>query len=324
MPQHYIRPSTKKKQSAVYKTGKLSRSTRFARRSIDKKWLILIACVVATFIFAIILGNILGDKAQNSQNNINNAASSSSLGMPSLDKTSPKLSLHAYYADMSGADPNVSLSEQTGAAREKGNALYFEIRNGGKLMYSSAKAEELGYSQSTNLALSRLGNHFDYYSDYSVGYFKSDFSAELGNEERMQIQSEEALLIAEATSGIFDQIIIEFSGEVHRYNAVYYQTYLLNLKLACEGTPIGVKLPYSFLTNSSNSSVAAEIFSIADFCAVDLGSKSEDELKESVEPISYFIERYNAVLIISGGDETALAARISALESKGIKSYIVK
>ena len=286
--------------------------------------MILVFCMLASFLFAIILGNILGDKAHDSQNNINNAGSSSSLDAPSVDKTSPKLSLHAYYADMSSADPNVSLSEQTGSSRSKGNALYFEIRNGGKLMYSSEKAEEFGYSQSSNLALSRLGNHFDYYSDYAVGYFKADFSADLNNEKRMQAQSEEALLLAEAVSVAFDQIIIEFKGEVHRYNAVYYQTYLLNLKLACEGTPIGVKLPHSFLANSSNSGVISEILSIADFCVIDLGSKSADELKVSLDSISYFAERYNAVVIINTDDDSTLSERISALESKGFKSYIVK
>lgn len=323
MPQYHHKPTPKKTSSNVYKEGKLSRSARFSRRHIDKKWSILAICLLASFLFAIILGNILGDKAHNSQNNINNAGSSSSLGVPSVDKTSPKLSLHAYYSDMSGADPNISLSEQTGSSRSKGNALYFEIRNGGKLMYSSDKAAELGYSQSSNLTLSRLKNHLDYYNDYAVGFFKSDFSASLGNEDRMQTQSEEALLLAEATNGIFDQIIIEFTGEVHRYNAVYYQTYLLNLKLACEGTPIGVKLPYSFFTNTSNTSVIAEIFSIADFCMVDLTSKSSDELESSIEPISYLTERYKAVIMISG-DNSTLADKIEILESKGIKSYIIK
>ena len=323
MSQYHIKPTQKKTSSNVYKAGKLSRSTRFSRRHIDKKWTILAICLLASFLFAIILGNILGDKARNSQNNINNAGSSSSLGVPSVDKTSPKLSLHAYYSDMSGADPETSLSAQTGDARSKGNALYFEIRNGGKMMYSSDKAAELGYSQSSNLTLSRLKNHLDYYNDYAVGFFKSDFSASLGNEDRMQTQSEEALLLAEATDGIFDQIIIEFAGEVHKYNAIYYQTYLLNLKLACEGIPVGVKLPYSFFSNSSNTSIVAEIFSIADFCVVDLTSKSADDLKSSIEPIAYLTERYKAVIMINGDDST-LADKIEILESKGIKSYIIK
>ena len=145
MAQHYQKTSTKKKPSNVYKTGKLTRSTKFTSTRINKKWLILFICLVATFLFAIILGNILGDIAHNSQSNINNAGSSSSLGTPSVDKTSPKIALHAYFADMSSADPSVSLSEQTGAARERGNSLFFNMQyDGGKLIYSSPKASELG------------------------------------------------------------------------------------------------------------------------------------------------------------------------------------
>ena len=324
MAHNYRRPSTKKKPSNVYKAGKLTRSAQFSSRKIDKKWMIIISCVLASFLFAIILGNILGSIANNSQNNANNAGSSSSLDAPSVDKTSPKLSLHAYFADMSSADPNVSLSEQTGSARSKGNALYFVMKNGNKMAYSSPTSSELGFAQSENLALSRLGNHFDYYNDYAVGLFNSDFSADLENKARMKIQMNEALVLAEATEGVFDQIIIEFSGEVHRYNAIYYQTYLLNLKLACEGVPIGVELPYSFLTNSSNSGVVAEIFSIADFCAINLGSQTPDELSVSVEPLAYFTERYNAVIMLDESDPATLEARISALEEKGIKNYIVK
>lgn len=324
MAQNYHIKSQKKKPSTVYKTGRLTRSTRFSNRKLDKKWIIILSCVLATFVFAMILGNILGYVAHNSQNDINNAGSSSSLNAPSMDKTSPKLSLHAYFADMSSAAPEASLSDQTGEARSKGNALYFEMKNGSKMMYSSPKLSELGYAQSDNLALSRLGNHFDYYNDYAVGLFKSDYSASLGNESRMKIQMNEVLVLAEATDGVFDQIIIEFSGEVHRYNAIYYQTYLLNLKLACEGTPIGVKLPYSFLTSSSNSGAIAEIFSIADFCVVDLGTKTAIELKESIEPLAYFTERYSAVIIINSDDPNTLEERISTLEENGIKNYIVK
>lgn len=314
-----------KKSSNAYKRGKLTRRARFtSTKSIDKKWLIVIGCVLFSFLFAVILGNILGDKAKDSQNDINGAGSSSSLNAPSVDKTSPRVSLHAYFADLSTADPNISLSEQTGAAREQGNALFFNMRTGGALIYSSPKSTELGFSSAYDLTLDRLNNHFDYYNDYAVGLYRSDFSAELDAESRMNTQTKDALVISEATKSAFEQIIVEFSGEVHRYNAIYYQTYLLNLKLACEGVPIGIKLPYSFFISSANSGVITELLSIADFCVIDLGSQQKDELLASLDPLVYFTERYSAIIMLDAGDPATLGERISALESKGIESYIIK
>ena len=322
MAQAYRPP---KKSNNVYKTGKLTRVARFSSpRKIDKKWLIILGCVLFSLIFAIILGNVLGDKARNSQNDMNQAGSSSSLGTPNVDKTSPRASLHAYYADMSTATPGASLSDQTTKARESGNALFFNLRESGTLIYSSPKASALGIACRDNLTLERLNNHFDYYNDYAVGLYKSDFSADLDTENRMNVLSKDVTLLCEATNGAFDQIIVEFSGEVHRFNAIYYQAYLLDLKLACKNIPIGIKLPLSFLTSSSNSGVVADLLSIADFCAIDLGSKGVEELKSSLDPLVYFTERYSAVIMLDHGDESTLNERISALESKGIKSYIIK
>lgn len=321
MAQAYKRPN---KSSNVYKTGKLSRESRYSTRKVNKKLIIVIGCVLFSFLFAIILGNVLGDKAQNSQNDINQAGSSSSLGIPSVDKTSPKTSLHAYYADMSTADPNVSLSEQTENARSLGNSLFFNMCESGALIYSSAKASALGISCRGNLTLDRLKNHLDYYNDYAVGLYKSNFSADISAEERINIQSKDTLLLMEASSGVFDQIIVEFSGEVHRFNATHYQVYLLNLKLACEGVPIGIKLPLSFITDSANSGAIAELLSVADFCTIDLGSKTASELAIALDPLVYFTERYNAIIMLDKGDSSALEERISTLEAKGIKSYIIK
>ncbi len=315
-----------KNPNKIYKEGKLSRSSRFSTRSgkTNNTVIVIVGCVILSFLLAMLLGNFLGDRAHDSQNSINNSGSPSSLGVPSVDKTSPKVKCHAYYADLTGADPNVSLSEQTGSARDSGNALFLELNTGEALIYSSSKAEELGYAQRDNLLLSRLGNHFDYYNDHAIGLFRSDFSSKLGAESRMKTQTNEAILLAEAAKIAFDEIIVEFSDEINKDNAIYYHTYLLNLKLACSGTPIGVRVPLSFLTGASNSGVISELFAIADYCVVDLGSRSAEDISASLDPLAYFIERYGAVVMISAVESSTLADRIAALESKGVKSYIVK
>ena len=321
------KPNTPKKPtqnySNAYKKGKLSRRARFVTKKVNKTFVVVALCVLFTFIFAMILGNILGNKAENSQNTTTNAGGSAGITPPKADKVSPHESLHAYFADMTGADPEISLSEQTGGAREAGNSIFVELRTkGGALIYSSEVAEELGFAQSDNLTLSRLGNHFDYYNDFATGRFLSDFSHTLNTEKQLEISKNEALLLKEASEIAIDQIIVEFSGNITRENVIYYCSYLLDVKLACEGTPVGVALPLSFLSNANNSGSIAMLLGIADFFVFDLATENEDEIATLLSPLAYIIERYNGVASLVDG--ASLESVIKALGDKGIGSYIVK
>lgn len=318
-------PKNPKKKTAVYKQGKLTKNNRFATNSIN--WTIVIVCcsIIASFVFAILLGSFLGDKAHSSQSTTTPAGDSSTLIPPKSDKVSPQKELHAYFADMTNADPNISLSEQTATARESGNALFFDLRNAdGSLVYSSSVATELGFSQNSNLKLDRLANHLDYYIDYAVALFESYFASTLDAEERMAIQNAEALLLKEATEKAFPQIIIEFSHDITRDNAIYYQSYLLNLKLACPTASVGIKLPYVFVSDSNNSGVIAAFMGIADFYVLDLGSRGEAEIASSVASLVYFNERYEGVIMLDSSDAESLAKRIDALLTNGVKNYVIK
>ena len=118
-----------KSSNNLYKKGKLSKNARFNPKKINWTPLIVLACVLATFIFAVILGNALGEKAQGSQNTPSTTENPSNLTPPSTDKVSPYKNLHAYFADMTDADPEKSLSDQTAVARNRGNSLFISIKN---------------------------------------------------------------------------------------------------------------------------------------------------------------------------------------------------
>ena len=311
--------------SNAYKRGKLSRQTKFATKSVNKTFLAIVLCVVFTFIFAVILGLYLGNVAEQSQNTTTTPSGASGVTPPKADKVSPHENLNAYFADMTGADPEKSLSEQTTTAREVGNALFFNLREAnGTLIYSSAAAEELGFEQKSNLTLSRLGNHLDYYDDFAVGLFTSDLSHTLSIEKQLKIQSNEALLLAEAAEVAMDQIIIAFSGTITRENAVYYCSYLLNVKLACEGTPIGISLPLSLISDPNNAGLVADLLGIVDFFVIDLGTKSADEISSTLAPLVYLIQRYNGIAFISNANADTFEARTKAISDKGMQGYIVK
>ena len=78
------------------------------------------------------------------------------------------------------------------------------------------------------------------------------------------------------------------------------------------------------MNNSDNAGSVASLLDIVDFFVVDFGSASADEIKTTLSPLIYFVERYNCVAILSGTNESTLEDRIAALEDKGVKSYIVK
>lgn len=310
-----------------YKSGRLSRANRFSRQKVNLTPIIVLACVLISFILAMILGNYLGDIAEQSQNTTTTVGDSSQLTPPTVDKVNPSVNLNAYLADMTGADPEQSLSLQTESARDNGNALYVElIDSNGKLIYSSDKSSDIGYPSRDNLTLDRLANHFAYYDDYAVAHFKSSFSAELNANERVKTQADEILIISEACESAFEEIIIEFDGNITKNNVIYYQSYLLNLKLACPGVPIGVQLSYSFLANSDNSGLVADIMQYADYYVFDIGELDANAIDGALAPIIYLLERYENVVMLHRGtnDSAELVARIEALRNKGVESYIIK
>lgn len=317
--------SPRKPSNNIYKKGKLSKSTRFSHRHIKWTPIIVLICVIATFIFAIIFGNILGKRADGVQGSTSSISGDLGLNPPSADKVSPHDKLNAYFVDFADADPEISLSEQTSLAREQGNALFVSIKNeSGKIIYSSDKVQELGFDCLDNLTLSRLKNHFEYYDDFAVGFFKSDFSANLEEGEALKLQTNEILLLKEATDTAFDQIIIEFSGKITKNNVIYYQSYLLNLKLTCSQTPIGIKLLPSFLQNSENAGCVAKLMESVDFFVLDTEDLSTDETKSTLEELIYFVQRYDCAIILSGEDDVSLEDKIALLNQKGTDSYIVK
>lgn len=319
------KPIAARSSNNLYKKGKLSKNARFSPRKIKWTPIIILVCVLLACVLAIIFGNYLSKKVENSQNTTPPSSDHSEIVPPKADKVNPYRELHAYFADLSGADPEKSLSELTADARSKGNALFLNINNSqGEIMYSSDKAQELGFACRENLTLSRLNNHLEYYDDFAVGFYSSDFTSSLDTEEALNVQNKEILLLKDAADIAFDQIIVEFSGNITKNNAIYYQAYLLNLKLACPETPVGVRLSLSLLSDTNNAGTIAGVLGIADFFVLDFGVQSAENIKNALDPIVYFTERYDCVVMVSDSDESPLLEKIVVLEDKGIKNYIIK
>ena len=185
-----------------YKRRKNFTRKRFSLKNIDPTVIIVSACVLGTLVFAIILGNILGAKAQESKNE--QGGQQNDIGyqttLPSPSKQNVRVpSINAFSVDMTTASEGVSLSEQTGSARKSGNALFVPLKaQNGNMIYSSEATDELDVPANSNLTLSRLSQHLQYYDDYACGYFKSDFNPFNSTANCINTRAKEHTLLAEA------------------------------------------------------------------------------------------------------------------------------
>lgn len=313
-------------RSNIYKSGKLSRDGSFSKmKKVNRTPIVVLACVLVTLIFAIILGNILGKKADDASGTTTPPSAAGSDLVPEVNKTPPSVILNAYAVDMSTASAENSLSDQTSEARASGNALFFDLRYpNGDLLYSSDTVEELGLDHRENLTLTRLNNHFQYYNDFAFGRLRSDLGTALDAKERIEVKAQELAVLLEATEHGFDQIAVSFGEDMTRSELAMYQSYLVDLKLACPTTPVGVELTYSFITDADNAGMVAGLLSVADFYLLELGEATAEELHSLLAPLIYFTERYGGVIAITDLGDGSLQSRLEILEKKGIENYIIK
>ena len=316
-----------KKRRPDYKRRRSFAKKRFSLRNINPTVIVVICCVLATLVFAVILGNILGEKARDSTSDQNGQTSqqTNSPSVPKPDKQGLAVpDLFAVSVDMTSADPNESLSNQTSDSREAGNSLFVPLKaQNGNMIYSSDKTNELGVSANGNLTLSRLNQHFEYYEDYVCGYFKSDFSPSDTAFDRIGTQSKEATLLAEAAGYGFDEFLIEFGSAITKDELLLYQAYLLDLKLACPDALIGIAFSREFCENTDSAALISEIMSVADFCTVDLSeSDSPESLEQSLFSLLYLVERYPSRIIVRYENEDAFAELKAVLDKLSVKSFI--
>lgn len=317
-----------KKRRPNYKRRNYTRK-RFSFKDVDPTVIIVISCVLATLIFSIILGNILGKKAQDSKNEQFGQAGDVNYqtSLPAPDKQNVRIpTINAFSVDMTGAAEGVSLSEQTGNARESGNALFVPIKTqNGNIIYSSEVTDELDLPANTNLTLSRLYQHFQYYDDYVCGYFKSDFNPYNSTVDIINTRAAELTLLAEAQENGFGELIIEFKSALKYENLVNFYSYLLDIKLALTNTPIGICLSKDFCESPDSSALISQIMAVADFFVVDLsGVTSQQELDATLASLTYLSTRYPCRIILSYQNQEAFDQTLALLDEHSITSFIVK
>ena len=111
--------STGRPSKNAYKVGKLTKKSRFTRRKINRKLIFVLAALLLSFVFAVVLGNYLSKKVEQSQpENPQNSAQNPVI--PSVDKVLPNIKLNAFYAFKKRNNPTIPL-KATAVSREQIN-----------------------------------------------------------------------------------------------------------------------------------------------------------------------------------------------------------
>ncbi len=312
----------------IYKQGKLSGRKRFSARVLKPVPIIVTSCVLATFIFAVILGNILGNKADSSRNGSDEqSAVKNELSVPELDMNSEVPKLQAYAAELSEAGDNTSLKDYTGKARELGNAIFFPIKDiNGRIVYNSVKTKDLFFDANSGLSLSTVKSHFSLEpADYVCAFWRSELGKGESPDELLDIQSREVSLLSELAVNGVSEILVSFEAEYNKENILSFQTYLLSLRMGAPDALIGVAFDFAFLESENYSYALSEIMKVCDFCAVDLSDsyESNSELEKKLTSCSYVWAKYPCRIMLSYKDEAFFAESKGVLEKLKFDSFIV-
>lgn len=313
----------RKRQPAEKRRRRYSRR-RFSLKSIDPAIIISVSCILATLIFAIILGNLLGAKAKDSQGGQSVNADPPPHTLPKPDRFDSAIpDIFALSSDMTSADPNESLSNQTSEARTFGNALFIPMQTEhGNMIYSSAVTSSLGIAAQSNLTLSRLRDHFDYWEDYVCGAFVSQLDPDAEPLEKIALRSRELSLLAEATEFGFCELMISFVNTPTVETVALYQSYIAELKLMCPDTPVGIALPARLCADSSHSYLVSALLDFADICFIDLSGEDPSLIEEKIPQLLYVSERYPSRMMLPYSDEETAALIKTALEKHGVSSAV--
>ena len=305
-------------------TGNMPRRKR--SRGFRLWWIIPISGIFAV-IFALCLGNCLGDKADNG------VESSTPTEAPEINESLPPETadvsgIDAVFVGLEGITDNTN-AEVTKQIPEGTKAISLSMfYSNGAPLYSSEVAEASG-EPSGELT---LGNIFKYANENDI-YVSVPFpSSVLASKESPLSEvraAYEIALIKELHEAGADEVIIRCSafGTESPYSienedfAHRLCSYLSDLRYKLPELHIGFMISATEAADSALSAAIDKINGYADFIAVDMTDVSEaDDLTEAASSAIVSILRYEMRLLLGGGDEEALAPLYSALDSLGMKN----
>jgi hypothetical protein len=291
------------------------------RRSVYRKKRIRIAVLTVAVSLAVIavlfviIGNLVGSKVEQSQNDRNNT--------PPTDQALPHAPVRSARAfPVALSESGSSLSSRLSQAASLGYTdVSFEMdTRDGMLRYSSDVAPLWG-KQSIGTDLWRLPDavkSFDNLGLYCIGVtHASDFKSE-DDLVRAAAVGYYSSLIAEALRSGVDEVLI-YVGELptQRYAELTRLADEVH-RLCPDGGRVGLSLPAAIFADDSNAQLLDDLWSSFDFLAADLtgatsaGVDTVTYIDSTLGEMLYYLLRYELRVLVPYTDDPALSAQIEA------------
>ncbi len=293
--------------------GRAGSSGYYRRRSYkNRKWrkVVVIAaiCLAVLLLLFIIIGNILGDKAEQTKTDRNDREESSS---STADiKTSYSIKGYSVKVD------NITLSELSKQLSECSEIGAFAISlrltdSDGHPIYRSDIAKSFGYGEQNDNMLSLANVMSRLKSNGMTASACVNVTSNVEKDAKVStvISAYEAALIAEIVeSGITDVLICP--SELSTEHISMLVRLAENVKEINENAVLGLSVPTEILSSSDGEMVVNTIMKSFDFFAFDLTSEDEeniaDKMASKVSDNLYYILRYNARVLLPEQEDTEL------------------
>lgn len=267
---------------------------------------------IVVIVFSVILGNCLGAKVRERQQNESANETESVFVYESVSD----IRVNALYFDIS------ELSYVPVSTIERWSALgrtvaSVELRGiSGNLRYRSELAQTLGFNKDGEIDINLLSETFRENGIYLSGIFCSGATAQNANIAAVYRAYEIGLIGELAESGIGDILITGLNVNPENIDAV--TEYLREIRRNVSDVVFGVAVPYSTVSGDGGDYVMYMLDGVCDYIALDFSDVYDDDtLLERINDCVYYISRYDPRILLDSLESGAA----EMLASKGLGNW---
>ncbi len=293
-----------------------------------RNFIIMISCLLCVFIITVIVGNVLGKKADLIDVDTTEQTTQKQSDEDAVHAFNPLvLSVNSKQFKIEGLSNNQINSQITKQLSGDISAVTVDVLdNRGNPNFNSAVAKQFYDTEeyNANLDINTLISRFE--SKGIKVCFRFEFSAfeiEDKNVRYAKIAYQRAI-VAEVASEGAEEILL--SGFIVKDDMALNQYLSLvdELKISCPQTFFGVSFEHTYYTNKNNiiAPILYTMSAVADFSAFDITGLDDDiDAEQFIEQYRYYVNRYNLRILFTYRDEAQYKEFTDMLSSKEIYNW---